>query len=67
MIVMHIYLDFVDHLIVEVYDEYCVKDVHDGHSKVVVFSNRSMHFKNLDCALNNGFKHMPITYQSQLF
>jgi hypothetical protein len=34
---MHIYLDFVDHLIVEVYNEYCVKDVHDRHSKVVYY------------------------------
>jgi hypothetical protein len=34
---MHIYLDFVVHLIVEVYNEHCVKDAHDGHSKVVYF------------------------------
>jgi hypothetical protein len=64
MIFMHIYLDFVDHSIVEVYNEYCVKDVHDRHSKVVYYPIDPSISKVLIVYLNDGFKDMLIKYKS---
>ncbi len=51
---MHIYLGFVDHIIIEAYNECFLKYVHNGHSIVVYYPIDPRHFKELQYVLHHG-------------